>query len=99
MCGKKTFGTSGKPNPWSAYDAGQAAAMLSVQAMHEGVYVHQMAGFDKEKARTIPGVVEDLEPLAVIALGYYADPAMLSPEILARESAIRTRKPLDSLVL
>jgi len=49
----KTFGHNGKPNRHAAHDVGTAAAWLTVQATAMGLFVHQMAGIDPEKARQI----------------------------------------------
>jgi nitroreductase len=48
---KKTFAKSGAPNRNAEYDTGAATALLSVEATAHGLAVHQMAGFDPEKAR------------------------------------------------
>ena len=35
----------GKPNTLALHDVGSASAQLSFQAVADGLYVHQMAGF------------------------------------------------------
>lgn len=84
--------------PWRYYDAGQAAAHLSVQAEHEGLSVHQMGGFDRERLVELldaPGVT----PLVVIAVGRYAPQVQLPEPFAGRETAPRERRALDSLLL
>ena len=39
--------------PTFMYDCGLAAAQLTIEAHHRGYVVHQMAGFDHEKAATL----------------------------------------------
>jgi nitroreductase len=98
VCARTVFAANSRPNPWHAYDAGQAAAHLSIQARHEGVLVHQMAGFDAEKAVASFNLAAGIKPLSVIAIGYRAEPSVLSPELAQRETAPRTRAPLSSMV-
>ena len=40
----------GKTNHYAAYDLGQSIAHLSIQASALGLTVHQMGGFDRQKA-------------------------------------------------
>jgi nitroreductase len=86
------------PNRYSYYDLGQAIAHLSVQASELGLQVHQMAGFDGEKARELFELPASLEPVTVVAIGYPGNPEVLPAPLLERELAPRTRKPLDEIV-
>jgi hypothetical protein len=63
-----------------------------------GLVVHQMAGFDPQRARETFGIPEGFEPLTMIAVGYEGSISDLPPDLAARESAPRTRKPLASMV-
>jgi len=95
----QTTDETGRPRPWALYDAGQAVAALSVQAQHEGLAVHQMAGFDADGTRHAFALGDDLTPVVVVAVGRH-DPAADLPEPLAaREAAPRTRLPLPSLLI
>ena len=78
---------------------GAATALLSVEATAEGLAVHQMAGFDPEKARQLFGIPAGWEAIAAIALGYPGDPASLPPPLQDREMAPRTRKPMAEFVM
>lgn len=96
----ETVDSEGAPRPWAVYDLGQAVAHLSVQAHHEGLHVHQMAGFDKDGVRTAFGVDERFDPVTVAAVGVLAGPEALENDVLReREVAPRTRLPLDEIVL
>jgi nitroreductase len=96
----ETVDDEGTPRPWAVYDLGQAVAHLSIQAHHEGLHVHQMAGFDKDGLRAAFGVDERLDPVTVAAVGVLAAPEALSNDVLReRETAPRTRRPLDEIVL
>ncbi len=88
----------GKQNPWALYDLGQAVAHLSVQATALGLYVHQMAGFDREKARSFFEIPAGFDPVAVAAVGYYGSVEELPQEFRDREIEARTRKPLQEFL-
>lgn len=89
---------TGAPNRWAWYDTGQAMAYLSVQATHEGLIVHQMAGFDAGRARQACGLPEGFEPAAAFVIGYPGDPSLLEEHNQKRESAQRTRRPITETV-
>jgi len=93
------FHANGTPNRNAFYDTGAASALLSVEATHRGLAVHQMAGFDPAKAKQVFGIPEDWEPIAAMAIGYPGDPGALSEKLRDREIAPRTRKPLSEFVM
>jgi nitroreductase len=95
---KKTLSKNGKPNSPYQYDAGQAAAYLTFQAMEEGLRVHQMGGFSKEKASSAFDIPEDFEPQTMMAMGYQDEAGRLDPDFEEKERAPRERKPLSELV-
>jgi len=96
LASKKTFTYNGKPNNWSAYDLGQAAAYISVQATAEGLHVHQMAGFNQSKVRVMFSVPEDFEIITAMAIGYIGDPEILPDELKKSELAERKRNQMNS---
>ena len=63
-----------------------------------GLSVHQMAGIDVDKIRTVYSVPEGYDPVTGIAVGYPSDPDTLTEEIRARELAPRQRKTLHAFV-
>lgn len=95
---KLDFAHNGQPNRHALYDAGQAAAYLSLQATELGLYVHQMAGFDAEKARQLLGIPEGYEPATMMAVGYLGDPESMQEQPRQHDRPRRARKPLDSLL-
>jgi nitroreductase len=95
---KLHFERNGKENRHAFHDVGAASAELALQATANGLFIHQMAGFDVPKAQEIYGIPEGYEPVAAIALGYLGDPNTLSERLLQREQAPRTRKPLEQFV-
>ena len=93
------FAKNNVPNRNAQYDTGAASALLSVEATARGLAVHQMAGFDPEKARQVFGIPAGWEAIAAIAIGYPGDPASLPQPLKDREMAPRTRKPIDEFVM
>jgi nitroreductase len=90
---------SGKPNAHARHDLGSATAQLTFEANSRGLFAHQMAGFDADKARQVFGIPPDWEPVAAMAIGYPGDPASLPQPLRDRELAPRLRKPLNEFVM
>lgn len=95
---KLEFGQNGKPNRHAFHDVGMAAENLVIQAAAMGLFVHQMAGFDVEKAREAFGIPPGYEPCAMIAVGYPGTLDFLPEKLRQRETAPRSRKPLPEFV-
>ncbi len=93
------FAKNNAPNRNAQYDTGAASALLSVEATALGLAVHQMAGFDPEKARQVFGIPSGWEAIAALAIGYPGDPASLPQPLKDRELAPRTRKPIAEFVM
>lgn len=88
-----------KPNRVALHDVGSATAQLTFEANAHGLQVHQMAGFDGEKARKTFTIPFDWEPVAAMAIGYPGTPDSLPDKLRERELAPRTRKPLSEFVM
>ena len=93
------FAKSGTPNRNAQHDVGAASAWLTVEAASRGLFVHQMAGYDHDKARQVFGIPAGWEPIAAIAIGYPGDPDSLPQPLRDREVAPRTRKPISAFVM
>lgn len=89
----------GDERPTARYDAGAASMALSLQATHEGLVVHQMAGFDRSAARNAFGLPDHVEPQAMIALGWPGDIALLDKGRQERERAPRTRRTVNEITM
>lgn len=92
------FERSGKPNRHAFHDVGLAVENLVIQATALGLGVHQMAGFQIQKAREVFGIPDSHEPVTAIAIGYPGDPEALPDNLRTRELAPRTRKALHEFV-
>lgn len=88
---RKNFTRNDRPNLSARYDLGAANAFLSLQAAHLGLNVHQMGGFDPQRARTNLNIPEYFEAVVVMAIGYPGDIEALPENLKARELAPRER--------
>ncbi|WP_019867902.1 nitroreductase family protein [Methylovulum miyakonense] len=88
------FNHNGKPNRFGMYDTGAASVSLALQASALGLVVHQMGGYDADKARAAFGLPDDCTPMAMMALGYQAEADSLDEDFKAAELAERARASL-----
>jgi len=95
-CAGSIFRHSDKPNRFGQHDTGAASMGLVLQAVALGLAAHQMAGFDAVKARELFAVPAEYTPMAMIAVGYQAEPEILEGERLAKEKAPRSRQPIGA---
>src|ERR1700722_8500845 len=93
-----TFESTGQLNRHALHDVGQAIGNLTFQATTSGLVVHQMAGFDVEKARREFSIPPDYKPVAVAAIGYPGNTAELPEKLRMRDTSPRKRKPQTSFV-
>jgi nitroreductase len=88
----KTTNYKGELNQSAAYDLGQAVAILSLQAMAEGIYTHQMGGFDVAEVTRLLGIPADFKVVVAITLGYRGEAGILHPNLLNLETSPRNRR-------
>jgi nitroreductase len=93
-CAGSNFEATGKPNRWTQHDTGAASVSMALQATALGMMVHQMGGFDAEKARAAFAIPAGYNPMAMIAVGYQTGPDILDEETKAKELRPRARKPV-----
>ena len=91
----ENFNHNGQPNRWAMYDTGAASVSLCLQATAMGMIVHQMGGFDAEKAREVFNIPGDCKPMAMMAVGYQADVEALADDFREAELAARSRAALN----
>jgi nitroreductase len=96
---KLTFSKGDSPNRVAFHDVGAASSQLTLEAVARGLFVHQMAGYDVEKARNVFEIPAGWDPIAAIALGYPGEPASLPAPYKERETAPRVRKPISEFVM
>jgi nitroreductase len=88
---RKNLLRNNQPNGSAKYDLGGANAFLSLQATRLGLNVHQMGGFDRQKAKDVLNIPDSLDFGVMMAIGYPGDPATLSENLKQREVAPRER--------
>jgi len=95
---RKVFKKTGKANRHAPFDAGAAWMALALQARKLGLYAHAMAGFSRQKAFEVTGVLpQEYEAMAAIAVGRRGDVSILPEDFAAMESPNK-RKPLGDMV-
>jgi nitroreductase len=93
----KTLSAKGDVNRTAPYDAGAAAMSLVLQAHALGLAAHQMSGFDVNAFRETFAVPDDVEVIAMIAVGHHGDASKLNDSLRERENAPRARVPLGEV--
>ncbi len=88
------FSRNGKSNRWAQYDTGAAAVSLCLQATDQGLMVHQMGGFNADRARELFGIPDQYIPMAMMAVGYQLPLDRIKGETRERELSDRQRHPL-----
>jgi nitroreductase len=94
-----TLDADGKPRKWGMYEAGLAAAAVTVQATALDLVVHQMAGFSPAAVTAALGLADHVEPVIVMAIGTQVSAETLDGEIRTREELPRSRHELSKIVL
>lgn len=97
---RKTFIRNAKPNGSARFDLGAANALLSIQATELGLNVHQMGGFERQKAIETLNIPETHEPTVVMAIGYLGDiEGLPNDNLKERELAVRQRYTQEFFVM
>ncbi|MFW5831349.1 MAG: nitroreductase family protein [Prolixibacteraceae bacterium] len=90
---KKKHDFNNQLNGKALHDMGAASALMAVQAAGLGMQIHQMGGFDKEKATTYLNLdTENFEPVTCIAIGFQGEARLLPEDLKKRELQPRIRK-------
>jgi nitroreductase len=89
------FSRNGKINRYAFHDTGMAVTNLLLQALAMDLYVHQMGGFSLEMVKEYFRLDEDIEPVAVMAVGYLGDGYSLPAELLKRDEKRRPKRSVN----
>lgn len=98
-CYQLNFSHNGLPNKAAQYDLGQAVAHYSLEALNQGLYVHQMTGFDAAIANESFGLGDKITAFSVTALGYLGKVESLSEDMQKIETANRIRMTQPDFLL
>lgn len=97
VCADTLFNHNLQPNRWAQYDTGAAAENVCLQASSMGLMAHQMGGFNADSAREAFAIPAQYIPMTMLSVGYAAEIASLEGEVLARETATRSRRTINEL--
>lgn len=96
---KKKHDYKNRPNGKALHDMGAASAMMAVQAAEMGLQLHQMGGFDKQKAAEYLKLdTEIFEPVTCIAVGFPGEANQLPDDLKKSELQKRNRKEQKEFV-
>lgn len=87
---------TGKSNRWGQYDSGAAAMNICIQATDMGLMVHQMGGFDSDRAVNEFSIPDRFTPMSIMAVGYQLPLERIEGELRERETGDRRRHPLGN---
>jgi nitroreductase len=91
---KKGYDHGPQHNPVTLYDTGQAVAQLTIEALSEGLYLHQMGGVHLERIRETYSIPATYQPIVAAAIGYLGQPIQLPSDLQQKEETPRARLPL-----
>lgn len=88
-----------RSNRLAFYEVGMAVGNLMIQATAMGLMMHQMGGYDVERAKKVLVIPTRYEPMTIIAIGYKGDPSKLPEKVAAREQQERKRMEISKFVV
>lgn len=83
---------------YALFDTGMALENMLLQAVHEGMYAHPMAGFDPVGLREYSKIPEQMVIITLVAFGFPGDVQLLDERLQKAEASQRVRRPLDTVV-
>ena len=95
---KKGYSENGSPNRLHFHDLGAANENMFLEAFNQGLIMHEMGGFDVQRAREIFDVPNDYEIGIMIAIGYQDAYHVLPERLRHKAFTPRERKPLSEIV-
>jgi nitroreductase len=91
------YSDNGVPNRLYFHDLGAANENMFLEAFNQGLIMHEMGGFDLQRAREVFNIPEDYEAGVMIAIGYQDTYHVLPPRLREKIFTPRTRKPLSEI--
>lgn len=91
---RTTFSSDGSQNRYAFHDTGMAVSNLLIQALAMDIFVHQMGGFSIERVRDYLMLDDDIEPVAMMAVGYLGEGIAIPAHLLKRDEKRRPRKSI-----
>ncbi len=79
------------------HDLGSANENMFLESFNQGLIMHEMGGFDIQKARSVFKIPEDYELGVMIAIGYQDTHDVLPEKYKEKAYLPRERKPLSQI--
>ena len=79
------------------HDLGAANENMFLESFNQGLIMHEMGGFDIQKAREVFKVPTDFEVGIMIAIGYQGENEILPDRYREKSYLPRERKPLSQI--
>jgi nitroreductase len=95
---KKTYSDTGAYNRLHFHDLGAANENMFLEAFNQGLIMHEMGGFDFQRAREIFKIPEEYEVGIMIAIGYQDTHHVLPDRLAEKAFKPRERKSLPEFV-
>ncbi len=83
---------------YGMYDVALSVMCLVVEAEHQGLRAHQMAGFSEAAFRRAFGIKDQETPVVMVAIGYEGGDGNLDPVAQQKEQRPRVRKSISEVV-
>lgn len=87
---------------YGMYDVALSVMSLVVEAEHQGLRAHQLAGFKEKPLKQILNLSQTELPAVVVAVGYEGGSEHIDPEVRSlieeKEARPRVRKPIEGVV-
>ena len=94
---KKYYSDNGIYNKLHFHDLGAANENMFLESFNQGLIMHEMGGFDRDKARRVFNVPDDYEIGIMIAIGYQDSHDILPERYKEKAFSPRERKPLSEI--
>ena len=94
---KKTYSDNGIYNKLHFHDLGAANENMFLESVNQGLVMHEMGGFDREKARDVFNIPDDYEIGIMIAIGYQDSHEILPERYREKANLPRERKSLSDI--
>jgi len=94
---KKYYSDNGIYNKLHFHDLGVANENMFLESFNQGLIMHEMGGFDRDKARRVFNVPDEYEIGVMIAIGYQDSHDILPERYKEKAFSPRERKPLSEI--
>jgi nitroreductase len=95
---KKNYSDNGNYNVLHFHDLGAANENMFLEAFNQGLIMHEMGGFNRDKAKELFDIPEDCQMGIMIAIGYQDSHELLPGKYKEKALLPRERKPLSEIV-